>query len=397
MSNPTPTPNKFLRFALIFTIALLALQLLTGKDKETTGEDVDLVLDKDIALGKVIEVQIKNNLKSPITLPNFCPKNPLEVRHYQNGEWLNLESEVKDSNCSPSPIQIKGGGSYKLSYGPWNSELFGELGRYQISLNLNLEGKERIYSQEIEVTSPSIFRTLWQEGLYKPILNILLFLIMVVPGKNLGVAVILLTLLIKLALVFPNHKALKAQKQMQKVQPQLEALKLKHKDNPQKLAQETMGIYKKYKVNPASSCLPMLIQFPILIALFYVVRGGLASINPDFLYSSIQSLDLSTVKTHFLWLDLTKVNWHILPIIVGGLQFLQMKMTLGKSMGKQIQKKGESENPMVMMNKGMVYIMPLMVAVFTATVPAAVGLYWGTSTLFGIAQQMVVNREKNGA
>src|SRR5690606_26363572 len=117
--------------------------------------------------------------------------------------------------------------------------------------------------------------------------------------------------------VFPNHKALKAQKQMQKVQPQLEALKIKYKNDPQRLAQETMGIYKKYKVNPVSSCLPMLIQFPILIALFYVVRDGLTSIDPSFLYSSVENLDLSTVNPRFLGLDLTRANWWILPIIVG--------------------------------------------------------------------------------
>ena len=92
-----------------------------------------------------------------------------------------------------------------------------------------------------------------------------------IPGHNLGWAIILLTLIIKLILLAPNQKALKAQKQMQKIQPQLDALKKKYANDQQKLAAETMEIWKKYKINPMSSCLPMLIQFPILIALFILL------------------------------------------------------------------------------------------------------------------------------
>lgn len=392
-----PQPNKFIRLALIFLVALIVFQFFGNRNQPSTEEDVNLVVKEEIAQGKTVEVQIQNNLEETITLPEFCPTNPLTIQRYENGEWIELNAQTNEENCPAQPIEIEASESFALSYAPWNTKLFNELGRYQISLNLEIEGKQKIYSEEIEVEPPSFIRKLWQEGLYKPILNTLLFLISVMPGRNLGLAVILLTLIIKLALVFPNHKALKSQKKMQQVQPQLEALKLKYKDDPQRMAQETMGIYKKYKVSPVSSCLPMLIQFPILIALFYVVRDGLTAIDPSFLYTSVQNLDLSTVNPRFLGLDLTQVNWYILPVIVGGLQFFQMRMTLGKNKAVKEtkgKKKGGAENPMLMVNKSMQYVMPVMVAVFTATLPAVVGVYWGTSTLFGIGQQLVINQEK---
>lgn len=402
MADASPQNTRFIRFALIFAVVLLGVNFFTNRNGSQNAEDIDLVINRgrDVAQGKVVEVDIRNNLETAINLPEFCPQNPLQVERYNNGELLAISAQTDEANCSTEPVEIAPGKTYKLSYAPWNSQLFNELGRYQVSLNLEIDGKQKTYSEEVTIKSPSGLVQLWREGLYKPILNILLFLISVMPGKNLGLAVILLTLIIKLALVFPNHKALKSQKKMKEVQPQLEALKLKYKDDPQRMAQETMAIYKKYKVSPVSSCLPMLIQFPILIALFYVVRDGLTAINPDFLYANIQAIDLSLVNTQFAWLDLTQTNWYVLPIVVGGLQFFQMRMTLGKNQptsNKPKKKKGgemDLENPMMMMNKSMQYVMPVMVAVFTATLPAAVGIYWGTSTLFGLVQQLVINREK---
>jgi len=145
-----------------------------------------------------------------------------------------------------------------------------------------------------------------------------------------------------------------------------------------------------------SSCLPMLIQFPILIALFYVVKGGLEVINPDLLYNTLKNVDLTNINPNFLGLiDLTKTSVIVLPIIVGGMQFIQMRLALAKTQNKALAVKKDQPNPMPMMNKMMQYFMPIMIAVFVASLPAAVGFYWGTSTLFGIGQQLIVNRSKD--
>lgn len=378
--------SRIIFFALAF---LLVWSFLNPKTNDQNVDDVVLDAKSKIAIGKSVIINVKNNGETDLVIPASCPKNPLTVEHYTNGEWTLIEAE--SNVCDKEDIVIASGKKHEINYAPWNHELFGEKGRYRISLEQIIEEKSKIYTEEIEITSPSIFRTLWLEGLYKPIFNTLIYLISIIPNHSLGWAIILLTFIIKLILLAPNHKALKAQKAMQKVQPQLDVLKKKHKDNPQKLAEETMQIWKKHKVNPMSSCLPMLIQFPILIALFYVVKEGLGFINPQLLYGSLQNFDASLIQPVFLGIiDLTKVNIIVLPIIIGLLQFGQMRLTLGKGI-----KNAPADSPMPMMNKTMIYVMPILIAFFTASLPAAVGFYWGASTLFGIGQQLVVNRSKD--
>jgi YidC/Oxa1 family membrane protein insertase len=390
--------NKFFRPLLFIVIFLLAFQLFGKKnDQQTSNEDVILLIKTKTVIGKNFAVDIKNNSPSAITITSNCPKNPLTVEKYSNGEWVMREAEIDQKLCADDkPIQIDSKKSYTLQLRQWGWALFNEEGKYRVSLKTQLDGKEKVYSYEFNVTAPSFLRNLWTEIFYRPILNTLIFLISILPSPNLGWGIILLTLIIKLILLAPNHKALRAQKQMQKIQPQLEALKIKYKDSPQQLAQETMEIWKKYKVSPMSSCLPMLIQFPVLIALFYVVKDGLSVINPINLYGTFVNFDLHAVDPNFLGLiDLTKINLIVLPIIVGTLQFFQIRMTMAKTKTDDKPEKKDDLNPMPMMNKMMQYFMPIMIAVFTATLPAAVGFYWGTSTLFGIGQQFFVNRSKD--
>ena len=386
---------RILFFALVF---LLILQFFGNKNgSDQNAEDIVLSGKDSFSIGQQVMVDIKNNTDSEISIPLSCPNNPLEVSYYENGEWLMKDSQIDEPFCDqyPENITIAAGKNYQLEYSRWNWDLFSEQGKYKVSLITEKDGTEKVYSHEFNVDTPSLIKRIWVEGLYRPIFNVLVFLISILPHHSLGWGIILLTLLIKLILLGPNHKALRAQKQMQKIQPQLEALKIKYKNDPQRLTQETMSLWKKYKVSPMSSCMPMLIQFPILIALFYVVKDGLDVVNPMILYSNLRFFDLQSIDPNFLGIiDLTQINLIVLPIIVGGLQFLQMHLTLGKQKEVTPAKQGDI-NPLPMMNKMMKYFMPGMIAVFTASLPAAVGFYWGTSTLFGIVQQLFVNRMKD--
>lgn len=383
--------SKFLRPLLFALIILTIFSFFSQKEASNSKDDVVLVTNASLPITKVIEVQIRNNTEKTIQIEDRCPKNPLKVEKYVNGQWIPKEVEISQGDCPKQVVSIEPQQAIPVNFGPWSATLFDEEGKYRLSLDLALDGVEKSFTSEVEVTPRGVWRTLWEEVLYKPIFNTLIYFISVIPGHSLGWAVILLTLLIKLILLIPNQKALKAQKKMQKVQPQLDALKKKYQNDPQRLAAETMEIWKKHKVSPMGSCLPILIQFPILIALFYVVKDGLGFINPYLVYGGLQGFDASLIQTHFLGLDLTQVNIIILPIIIGLLQFIQMKLSVGKTLKNQTEGDAAA-NPMLMMNKTMVYFMPIMIAVFTASVPAAVGFYWGTSTLFGIAQQLVVNR-----
>ena len=387
--------NRFLRFAFFFIAFLLAFQLLNGsKNKENTTDDVVLAIKSKITIGKEVEVRITNRTEAPITIENKCPKNPLTVERYENGEWLAKDVTIEEDQCSNSgDILIEPRKTQIVRYGAWNHELFGEAGKYRISLKTILNEKEKAFSGEFEIAPPGVLSKGWHYLFYRPIFNTLVFLISIIPGHSLGWAIILLTLIIKLVLLGPNQKAVRAQKLMQKIQPQLDALKTKYKNDSQKLAQETMAVWKKYKVSPMSSCLPMIIQFPILIALFYVVKDGFDNIDPNLLYDNLKNFDARSINVMFLGLmDLTQKNIIVLPVFVGGLQFLQMHLTFAKNKGAT---QKNTASPMPMMNQMMKYFMPIMIAVFTASLPAAVGFYWGTSTLFGVIQQIVVNKSKD--
>jgi YidC/Oxa1 family membrane protein insertase len=221
-----------------------------------------------------------------------------------------------------------------------------------------------------------------------------------VPYNDLGLAIILLTILIRTILLIPSQKALKSQRKMNELQPKLAKIKEKYKDNQEMIAKETMALWKEYKVNPFGSCLPLLIQFPVLIALFYVIQNGLNPDNSYLLYEPLKHFSLHNINIIFLGiLNLTKINNFILPLIVGGLQFLQMKLTLVTKKDKKAQDKQDKTekkaqgSEMEMAGKTMMYVMPVMIALFTASVPAGVGLYWSVSTTYGIVQQLVVNKQ----
>jgi YidC/Oxa1 family membrane protein insertase len=192
---------------------------------------------------------------------------------------------------------------------------------------------------------------------------------------------------------------MESQRVMQKLQPELKALQEKYKDDKEKLAQETMAFWKKHKVNPFGSCLPLLIQLPIVLAIFYAVQNGLDVASSYLLYEPLKNVNMQHVQTLFIslpfyTLDLALKEPFVLPAVVGLLQFVQMKLALPKLKAAQKKPTQDGMPDMQMVNQTMTYVLPLMLAFMAATIPAGVGLYWGVNTIFGIVQQFVVNKEK---
>lgn len=235
---------------------------------------------------------------------------------------------------------------------------------------------------------------IWQEIFIKPIFNGLIFLYRVIPGHDMGIAIIILTLIIRLALIHSSGKSLKSQREMQKIQPEIDKIKKQYKGDKQKQTQAMMGLYKKHKINPFSSCLPLLIQFPFLIALFLAFRAGLGSgsIDPqthllvkeklDLLYPFLRSFaESSPINTAFLGVvDLTKAPsaglFLILPFLAAGLQFIQSKMMMASAASK-----GSAQ---------MAYIMVGVTFLFCMRFEAWLAIYWITTTLFAIVQQYIM-------
>lgn len=388
-------PTKFLQITIFFFALWAILNLFNGQQNKTTevAKNSDIVLaplKTKFTQGSVVQIKITNNKEENLMPWDDCPLEPLDVFMWDNGEWIQKKGSRTDHPCSRLKT-IAPGETQTLDYSNWNHEIFFEVGRYKV---VYLDGKKE-FPAEFEIKAPSLLVQIWNGLFYKPIYNTLIFFTSILPGYNLGWAIVLLTILIKILLLGPNHKALKAQKALQKIQPELEKIKEKHKGDQQKIAQETMAVWKKHKVNPMGSCLPMLIQFPIMIAVFYVVKSGLSPNSIYLLYAPLKGFDFKLIDPVFLGiLNLTEINLFVLPLIVGGMQFFQMKLSFALRKNKEDEsKKKEQMNQMQAMNTMMTYTLPVMIAFFTATMPSAVGIYWGVSTLFGILQQLYINKK----
>lgn len=399
--------QKIITWVLFFFIFFFVFQAFTKKTApppEFAGAAIGISLSKtEFAIGEEVTIKVRNNTANKMTLPSNCPKNPFKVLALQGDKFEERAGETKLNCAFSSPdIAIESNAEKTVTYTYWNHALFGETGKYKIQIDYaNGTGTQVFVSPEFSVVPAGFWRKLFRTAFYQPLYNVLVFFIDLAPFKDLGFAIILLTLAIRLILLIPSQRAIESQRRMQELQPRLAHIKKKYEGNQEKIAQETMALWKEHKVNPFGSCLPTLIQFPVLIALFYVIQNGLNPDNIYLLYSPLKNVDLTDIHTNFLGiLDLMRVNAIALPIIVGGLQFLQMKLamtTKGRSAaggGQNDEKKAQAGSEMETATKTMIYIMPVMIALFTASVPAGVGLYWGVSTLFAIGQQLVANRKK---
>ena len=223
--------------------------------------------------------------------------------------------------------------------------------------------------------------------LYKPLYNILIFLAWLVPGHSIGWAIIILTIIIRLILLPSSIKAAKAQAKMQMLQPKVNKIRQEIKDQ-QEQGRALMKLYKDEDVSPFGSCLPMLIQLPIIFILYRVFTNGLNESRYSYIYSFVPHMD--TVNTYFFGLDLASPEKWILPILAGGTQLILSRMTMA-TMPPASKDKNAAPDPTAMMSKQMMYLLPLFTLFFARTLPAALALYWTATTLFGIGQQYYVN------
>lgn len=228
--------------------------------------------------------------------------------------------------------------------------------------------------------------------LTQPLFNVLIVLYNVIPVADIGFAIIALTILIKLVLWPLTRTSLKSQKALQQLQPKLEALKQEHKDDKEALAKAMMELYQTEKVNPLSSCLPILIQLPILFALYHVLLKGFGPEQLAHLYEFVANP--GEINTIFLGLtDLSERNY-VLALLAGIFQFFQTRMLLHKRAPKGAGSGAKDENMMAAMNKSMMYFMPIITIVIGASLPGGLTLYWVTINLISIVQQWTVFKEK---
>lgn len=228
---------------------------------------------------------------------------------------------------------------------------------------------------------------IWNTVLYQPLINALAFLVSIIPGGDVGLAVIILTVLVKL-LLFPfSQKSIKNQAAMSMLAPELDKIK-KSGAGKEEQAKLTFELYKKHKTNPFSGCLLVLVQIPIIFALYYVFFKGI-KFDSSLLYSFVHAPE----HINMIFLGIIDLSAKSLPlaILAGISQYLQAHFmpkpntatgatgSFGESFGKSMQMQ-------------MKYIFPFLIAWIAYSISGAVALYWITSNIFAVGQQIYVNK-----
>ena len=231
---------------------------------------------------------------------------------------------------------------------------------------------------------------LYQTILYQPLFNSLVFLYNITPGKDIGLAIIILTVLIRMILWPLFGFAIKSQRTLQLLQPKIDDIKAKYNGDKEKMAPALIELYSKEKINPTASCLPLLIQLPILIAVYHVFRSGLTNGGFDGLYSFVQNPGhIDTMA--FGIINLGVPSWE-LAVAAAIAQFVQTWMMM-KKVGPVKKDTSKDIDPTAMaqqMSRQMAYIMPLMTIWIGMKLPGGLALYWLVMTLVSALQQLVL-------
>ncbi len=223
--------------------------------------------------------------------------------------------------------------------------------------------------------------TFFNTVLYQPLLNILIFLSTLLPNQDFGVAIIILTLFIKLLLSPFSLKAIRSQIALQELQPKIKEIQKKYKEDINRQSQAMLELYRKEKINPFSSFLPLLLQLPILIALYLIFLKGLKG------YSNLFFLGI---------IDLNQSNL-VLSLLAGIFQFIQSKISLPSFLKKSensSEKSQKNKNSSEIIQEQMTYIFSLLSVFIVWQLGSTIGLYWITSSLFSIGEQLLVIKSR---
>lgn len=242
-----------------------------------------------------------------------------------------------------------------------------------------------------------MFSYLWHTIFFDPIYNLLIFFVGVFPDGDVGLAIIAAVVVVKTILLPLSIKAAKTQRIMKEIDPKLREIKEQHKDNREEQAKAMMAVYKEAGLNPFSSIFLILLQIPIVIALYFaVVRGGgvpLPDINVDLLYSFVTAP--ATVTMNFLGVfDITERSL-VLAAAAGISQFIQMWLTLPAPKPKEEGAAPNFKDDFARtMHLQMRYVMPLIIFGVGYSISASIALYFLVSSVIAILQEYVVRKHR---
>lgn len=242
-----------------------------------------------------------------------------------------------------------------------------------------------------------MFSTIWHTFFFDPVYNGLVFFIDIIPGGDVGLAIICTTIVVKVILLPLSIKAAKTQVVMREIEPKLKALREKITDK-QEQARAMMDIYKEAGINPFASILQLFLQIPIIIALYLSVYSGggvaLPNINTELLYSYIPSPETVSM----LFLGMIDIAARSLPLaaLAGITQFIHAHLSIPKPAPREAGAAPDFKADFGRtMQTQMRYVMPAIIFIVAYSISAAIALYFTVSNLAAIAQEFLVRRHRN--
>ncbi len=233
---------------------------------------------------------------------------------------------------------------------------------------------------------------LFNTFLYKPLYNGLIALMDLLPWLDAGVIVILFTIIIKFAIFPLSRKAVTAQMELKAIEPELTAIREKYKDDKQEQAKKTMDLYKEKKINPFSSLLVILIQLPIIFALYFVfLKSGLPELNSELLYSFVPRPE--NINMDFLGILNITGKSVSLALLAGISSFFQIRFSVPAYKKKENATPSFKDDLARSMSLQMRYVFPVIVFFISFSISGVIALYWTTSNLFTLAQEMVIRKK----
>ena len=232
---------------------------------------------------------------------------------------------------------------------------------------------------------------------YQPLYNILILFYNIIPGKDFGISIILITVLLRTVLIPLYKKQIESQKKLQELQPKIKALQEKTKNDKEQQTKQLMELYKEHKTNPFSGCLPLIVQLIFLIAIYRVLitisSNGLA-VDPTQLYSFVS--DPGKINQFFIFLvDLTKPSI-VIAALAAIAQYFQTKMLMASQPKPETKQVSGQPDMAQIMSKQMLYLGPFLTLFIGIKFPAGLSLYWLAGTLFMLIQQISIEKKSKG-
>jgi YidC/Oxa1 family membrane protein insertase len=228
---------------------------------------------------------------------------------------------------------------------------------------------------------------LYNTILFQPLFNAVIFLYNIIPGNDFGLAIVTLTIIIRVAFFPLTVKTTLSQRALSKINPLMKEIKERLKNDAQAQSAAIMKLYKDHKINPLSGCLPLIIQLPILIALYHAFGAGFKPESLDLIYGFLTRPEqINSISFGFLDITIRSIY---LALLTGFAQYIQL------SQNQKLTQSGGSSGPSEMqaLNKQMLYIFPVIIIIIGWNLPAGLLVYWMTTTLFSMGEQAYIKRK----